>query len=243
MRYHALDSLRGLTIISMILYHFTWDLVYLCGFLVPGYESAPGHIWQQSICWIFILLSGFCWSLGRRKLRNGLLVFAAGLIVMIVTAIFMPENPVIFGVLTMLGTSMLLLIPLEKVLRKIPSLAGLLGSFLCFFVLKNINYGTLGFEGIILKELPGEWYQDLFTTFLGFPYPEFFSSDYFSLFPWFFLFLCGYFLYRISEKRGWLHILVKGRIPGISFMGRHSLIIYLLHQPLLYGLLMLLGLF
>lgn len=54
-----LDELRGLDLISMMLYHGMWDLVYLFGVRAPWYGSWQGELWQQSICWVFILLSGF----------------------------------------------------------------------------------------------------------------------------------------------------------------------------------------
>ena len=59
-----LDELRGLDLISMMLYHGMWDLVYLFGVRAPWYGSWQGELWQQSICWVFILLSGFCLPLG-----------------------------------------------------------------------------------------------------------------------------------------------------------------------------------
>ena len=58
-RLALLDSLRGLTLISMILYHACWDAVYLLGANWPWYGSRAAYIWQQSICWTFIMLSGF----------------------------------------------------------------------------------------------------------------------------------------------------------------------------------------
>lgn len=63
-RYALLDELRGLDLISMMLYHGTWDAVYLFGVAVPWYAGTPGRLWQQSICWGFILLSGFCLPMG-----------------------------------------------------------------------------------------------------------------------------------------------------------------------------------
>ena len=59
-RYALLDELRGLDLISMMLYHGMWDAVYLFGVVVPWYSAGQGRLWQQSICWVFILLSGFC---------------------------------------------------------------------------------------------------------------------------------------------------------------------------------------
>ena len=73
-----LDAIRGWALVSMIAYHASWDLVYLFGLDWPWYHSFGAHVWQQSICWTFLLLSGFCWSLGRRQLRRGLTVFLCG---------------------------------------------------------------------------------------------------------------------------------------------------------------------
>ena len=72
-RYQTLDTLRGVTIVSMILYHACWDLVWIFGADWPWYRSDGAYLWQQSICWTFILLSGYCWSLGRHRLRRGLM--------------------------------------------------------------------------------------------------------------------------------------------------------------------------
>lgn len=70
MRYSKIDGIRGFTLISMVLYHLIWDLVYL--FKVPlfWYHTNAAYIWQQSICWVFILLSGFCWSMEKRNLKE-----------------------------------------------------------------------------------------------------------------------------------------------------------------------------
>ena len=123
-RYALLDELRGLDLLSMMLYHGCWDLVNLFGIQADWYYGLPGHLWQQSICWVFILLSGFCVQLGHHTLRRGAQVFGAGALVTAVTLLFMPEDRVIFGVLTLLGSAMLLTGLLEKPLRHIPPAAG-----------------------------------------------------------------------------------------------------------------------
>lgn len=76
-RYALLDELRGLDLVSMMLYHGCWDLVNLFGIQADWYYGLPGHLWQQSICWVFILLSGFCVQLGHHTLRRGAQVFGA----------------------------------------------------------------------------------------------------------------------------------------------------------------------
>lgn len=248
-RYRVLDGIRGITLCSMILYHAVWDLVYMFGRDWHWYYTDFAYVWQQSICWCFILLSGFCFSLGHHKLKRGLMVFGAGTLVTVVTHLIMPAQRIRFGVLTMLGVSMLLLHLLEKVIRilridvilqKIPAMVGVIGSLGFFFLTKGINLRYLGFEGIRLFELPDSLYQKGdFMTFLGFARTGFYSTDYFSLMPWFFLFLTGYFLYHFAKEKEWLTGL--SALPSFgkffSFMGKHSLIIYMLHQPVIYGVL------
>ena len=107
-RYALLDELRGLDLLSMIGYHACWDLIFLFGMSAAWYTGWQGHLWQQSICWVFILLSGFCLPLGHRPLRRGLIVSGAGALVTVVTLLFMPEDRVVFGVLTLLGAAMLI---------------------------------------------------------------------------------------------------------------------------------------
>ena len=236
-RLHLLDALRGLTLISMIAYHAMWNLVHLYDMDGAWYTGPLGYIWQQSICWTFILLSGFCWNLGRNHLKRGLTVFLGGIIVSVVTHLFMYGSRITFGILTFTGSAMLLMIPLEKLLKKCPPLPGLMASGGLFFLLRNVPKGTLGFEGLVLGVLPRQWYKNLFTAYFGFRHPLFYSSDYFPLIPWLFLFLCGYFLFRIFHARGWdQKLFARGNFPVLNFLGRHSLIVYLLHQPIIYGL-------
>jgi|Go1ome_4_1110791.scaffolds.fasta_scaffold05155_2 uncharacterized membrane protein len=235
-RLAALDTIRGITLLSMILYHTCWDLVFLFGKRIAGYTGTGGYLWQQSICWTFILLSGFCWSLGHHHLKRGLLVFGSGLLITVVTLLAMPESRVVFGVLTLIGSCMLLLIPIEKFLLKIRTEAGLAGSFLLFLLFRNVNTGYLGFEKWNIIRLPDGFYRNLLTTYLGFPQRGFFSTDYFSLLPWFFLFVTGFYLYQLVQKKDMTSKLFSWRVPVFDVIGRHSLLIYLLHQPIVFGI-------
>ena len=135
---------------------------------------------------------------------------------------------------------MLLTVPLRRWLNRVPPRLGLAGAFGLFLLVRNINDGFLGFAGVPILMLPRSWYANLFTAGLGFPGPGFVSSDYFSLLPWLLLFWTGYFLYRLRPAEP---LLPDIRLPGFSAMGRHSLLIYLLHQPVLYALLVLLPTF
>lgn len=173
-RYALLDELRGLDLVSMMLYHGCWDLVNLFGIQADWYYGLPGHLWQQSICWVFILLSGFCVQLGHHTLRRGAQVFGAGALVTAVTLLFMPEDRVIFGVLTLLGSAMLLTGLLEKPLRHIPPAAGFAISAVLFALTRNVSAGYLGFGSLRLW-LPQTLYANCVTAYFGF-YPWWFYS-------------------------------------------------------------------
>ena len=240
-RLHLLDALRGLTLISMILYHGMWNLVHLYGIDGAWYTGPMGYLWQQSICWTFILLAGFCWQLSRNHWKRGLMIFLGGIVVSLATHIFMPASRITFGILTFTGSAVLLMIPLEKPLKKVPATAGLSVSAAAFFLLRNVPKGTLGFEGIVLGVLPRTLYRNYLTAYFGFMPWDFYSADYFPLIPWLLLFLCGYFLFRIFNDRGWnKRFFFRGHIPVLNFLGRNSLLVYLLHQPIVYGLMALL---
>ncbi len=235
-RYPVLDGIRGVTLLSMILYHATWDLVYLFGKNISWYRKEPGAIWQQSICWMFILLSGFCWQLGKKKWKRAAVVFGAGLLITFATLIFMPQNRVVFGVLTLLGSCMFIMIPLHKILQRVPPVWGFVGSLLFAGVFYPVNDGYLGFFQWEIFRLPEGLYANLWTTYLGFPAGNFYSTDYFSVLPWFFVFSAGYFLYGLMQRCEKMQILGRKTIRPLEWVGRHSLLIYLLHQPVLYGL-------
>lgn len=239
-RYYILDDIRGITLLSMIAYHAVWDLVYMFGFDWQWYRSDGAYIWQQSICWTFIFLSGFCQPLGRRKLRRGTTVFFAGLLISAVTYIITPEIRILFGVLTLIGSCMLLMIPADRLLRQCNPIAGIAIAMTLFFLTKNLRQGCLGFESWKFYEIPTEWYCNYVTTYLGLPFPGFFSSDYYPLFPWIFLFAAGYFLYRLFERKDLLHGLKKRGVRPLEWIGRHTLGIYIIHQPALYLLFLLL---
>ena len=239
--YGLLDTVRGLCILSMVAYHGMYDLVDIFGLPSAWYPGLPGYIWQQSICWTFILLSGMCWQLSRPHVKRGLLLVGYGASISLITRLLMTRQRLLYGVLNLLGLSALLLIPLDKLFRKVPAWAGLGGALLLFALTKNVSRGSLGFEGLVLCPLP-EWLYatDLFAV-AGFPSPTYWSTDYFPLLPWFFLFCAGYFLWGLLSQSEWAKDRLASGVRPLSFLGRHSLIIYLAHQPVLMGVFLAVG--
>lgn len=234
-RYSALDAIRGVALLNMILYHAVWDLVYIFDCNWRWYHSPAAGIWQQIICCTFIFLSGFCQPLGKKTIQRGVVVFLFGAVISAVTIVIMPENRVIFGVLTLLGSCMLLIKLLEPLMKRYNPLLGFITSILLFIFTKNINQGYLGFGAFRMLEPPGSWYSNWATAYLGFPMRGFYSTDYFSLFPWIFLFAAGYFLYGLWSRQKLLSHLEPSKIKSLEWVGKRSLGIYMIHQPVLYA--------
>ncbi len=233
-RYPLLDTIRGGCLISMIFFHAIWDLVFLFDVDWKWFRNVWGDVWQQSICWTFILLAGFCVPFSSRPVRRGLQVFGCGALISAVTLVLLPKQRILFGVLTLLGCCMMLAGSLDTYLRKIPPTAGTAVSFLLFLLTRHVNDGFVGWGSLRVFTLPEAWYCNLFTAFLGFPPPKFFSGDYFAILPWSFLFLTGYFAcfaVMKSRLREWLR---RGHCRPLELLGRHSLLIYMLHQPVIY---------
>lgn len=231
-RYTLLDAIRGLAVICMVAYHLMWDLCYIYGVNMPWFSGDAMRIFQRAIRWTFILLSGFCFPLGSRQWKRGLVILGCSVVITLGSLIAVPETPIFFGVLTLLGSSMLLTVPVHKLTNKWNPYIVLTVAVLLFALTCRLPDGY-----VLHYAVPRECYANYFTAFLGMPQRGFYSSDYVPLIPWFFAYLMGYGLYGVFAKYNWLKIFKAFRIPPLEFVGRHALLIYMLHQPLVYGLL------
>jgi uncharacterized membrane protein len=238
-RYTVPDIIRGVAVIAMIIYHALWDIVYIFNVDVPWFESDAGFIFQQSILWTFVLVSGFCVRLGKRTLRRAITVLVGSLIITVVTLIFMPDSIIINGVLSFIGFAMLVTIPIDKILQKVPCILGIVAALIFFVLTYNVQYGFIGIGDKVLLNLPEFLYRNNITAFFGFPHKAFYSADYVPFIPWIFLFITGYFLFGILEKKNKLQFLSAVSCRPLEFIGRHSFEIYMVHQPLIYAVLML----
>lgn len=231
-RLHTLDNIRGFALLNMMAYHALWDVVYLFGADMPWYRGTGAFIWQQLICCSFIALSGFCLPLGRNSIKRGTVVFTCGWVITLVMNIFSPSTPNYFGVLTLTGASMVIVGLLRPYLDKMPKEAGLCLSIMLFLATRFASDGYLGL-GSFTAPLPKGLYSGWISAWLGFPFVGFRSTDYFPLVPWIFLFTAGYFLYGFIGPK-----VPEGREkPIITWLGKHSLEVYMVHQPLIMAIL------
>lgn len=235
-RIHLLDELRGFAIICMVIHHAFYDAGFVLG-SAAGYEIFDFLCFFQPIFWaIFIVISGVCSRLSKNTVKRGLIVFAAGAAVTLVTAVIMPligitGAEIYFGVLSCLGSCMIITGIFMKVLEKANVRAGLLISALLFVITYSISEKSLLF-GLI--RLPESLYRSNIFAPLGFYGKDFFSADYFPLIPWIFMFLFGAFLGKYAKDGALPEAFYKSRCRLLAKIGKNSLWVYLLHQPALY---------
>lgn len=222
-RIWELDAFRGLCVVGMIAVHFVYDLVDLYRLVAWEYPAAFAFIknWGGVL---FLLISGICVTLGKRSVFRGAVVLGCGLLVSAVTAgmyllNFSGEGIIIyFGVLHCLGICMLVW-PLFK---KAPLWVTL--SAAAVMIGLGLYFRTFRVEATFLFPL-------------GLMPPDFASSDYFPLLPNLGFFLVGAALGQtLYQNKQTLFPRVNDKnilIRFLSFCGRHSLWIYLLHQPVL----------
>lgn len=225
-RIWELDAFRGLFVLGMVAVHLIYNLQSF--FQLP--VLAESRLYQFVSDWggvLFFLLCGICVTLGSRPVRRGLIVFGCGLVISGVTGaaylLDMADKSFViwFGVLHCLGACMIL----WPVMKKLPWWALLMAAAVVIpagLAVNNMRFKT------------GMW-----LVFLGFMPSGFASSDYFPLLPFFGFFLVGAVLGktlyknkktlfpRVSPENGFIRV--------FCWIGRQSLLIYILHQPILLG--------
>ena len=234
-RYHLIDALRAAAILNMIAYHLCYDIFCIWGRQPLWFTNPAAGIWERFICCSFILLSGVSLNFSRRAYLRGIIVNLCGLLITAISYFIMPSQMILFGVLNLIGTAMILTRLLQPLFDRIDPLIGTAAAFILFGLSYGVPFGYIGVFNLRLLTLPDAMYRVGFLAPLGLPSPDFFSADYFPLIPWSFLFICGYFLWR-ALKAHRADRVFRVKIPVLSFLGRHSLLIYLIHQPILLAL-------
>jgi uncharacterized membrane protein len=238
-RFWEVDLLRGCAIVLMVLYHLVFDLKYFAFYdidISSGFWLAVARATAS----LFLLLVGLSLTLSHsrarllgqeegyfsRLLKRSAWIFGLGLGVTIVTYLFIGKGFIVFGVLHLIGLSLLLAYPFLR-LQKANFIFGLLFILLGLY-LQNIS---VGFPWLL-------W--------LGLAPTGFYSVDYFPVFPWFGVILVGMGLgdrlypgYRrriaVPDFAG------SPFVRSLAFLGRNSLAVYLAHQPVIIFFLYLRG--
>jgi uncharacterized membrane protein len=229
-----LDELRGLTIILIVAYHAVYDLILFHSFDLPWFESTAVNTIKFIFIGIIVAISGICCRLSSNNLRRGVITMLIGFLITIITSIFVPEYIIIFGVLSMLGACMVIYGLLEKQLEKIPALIGLAIMIFLFIVTTPISSGIIGIDGVFTFEIPQVLYKGDFLFPFGIVGKNFSTSDYFPLFPYLFIFLSGAYFGHFVKENKLPNFFYKTHIKWLGTVGKYTLWIYLLHQPIIY---------
>ena len=237
-RIQSIDALRGLCVVLMCIHHFFFDLAAFLGAPWWLYENPVFNVLHYIFAGCFIMLSGVSSRFSRSNVKRGLKVIAIALALTVVTwladRIFVRFTGdtvgmvIWFGVLHLLGFSMLFYGLTRRLWDKMPDWAAP-PLYLLVIILTAKSAAALRFT-----ELP--W---LFP--FGYITDEFYSADFFPILPWLFVFLLGSWLGEKIRLRKLPEGFYTAQYPFFPVLGRHALLIYILHQPVLAGLTLLIG--
>lgn len=234
-RYHLLDFVRGICILLVVGYHILFDLSEVFGGHYAFFRSTAMTNFRHCFVGTLVILAGISCSFTRSNIKRGAKTLFWGMVITAVTTCFMPSQQITFGILHFFGTAMILCGLLEKPLEKVPVIPGILLSVFLLVTTWNLYSGIWGIPGLLTLPLPEMGHH--FPLFiLGFRTGHG-SSDYYPLMPWLFLFFIGVFLGRYFKEGNVPAFFRKNPLPLLTTFGRHTLWIYLIHQPVVYGVL------
>ncbi len=228
-RFWEVDFFRGIAVILMIIFNYAFALRYFNIYSIGG-DWAFWWLFPRFIASIFIFLAGISLALSynrakksdvfRKFMLRGLRISGYGLIITLVTWTLFPREFIVFGILHFIGMSIILSLPFLNISRN-----------------KTIIFALLFIaSGILLQSFVFDF---SWLLWLGFSPLNFHTFDYFPLLPWFGVILLGLFsgnLLYPKGKRAFRMKEISSRNP-LCFLGRHSLVIYLLHQVVLVAVL------
>lgn len=234
-RLNGLDILRGSAILFAILYHTLYDVYYVFNFNMPFLFSGWFDIIHEIFLVILIIVSGICTSFSHNIYKRAGFLIIVGEIITIITSIFIPDQLIVFGVITFFGSIMMIYGLTADFFRKIPwKLLAVICILLFIVFLFMGSNGTFTFGDFSVKII--SIHNNEFLYPLGLLTPEFESSDYFPLIPYGFLFIAGT-AFSVPVKQGKLNKLFYSiKCRPVEFIGRHSLVVYLVHQPVIFGI-------
>lgn len=237
-RFWEIDVLRGIAVVLMVIFNYSFALSFLNIYSFNGgwlYWS----LFPRLVASMFILLVGLSLTLFYNQMKNkkpeevrkknllrGLEILGFGVLITVVTFLTFPQAFIVFGILHFIGISIIL------------------GLFFVKFRKLNLFLGLLVIAlGVYLQ---GFRFDFSWLLWLGFVPKSFYTFDYFPLLPWFGVVLIGIFFGNLLYTNGKRHFRIKNLseypiTKQLSFLGRHSLAIYLIHQPIFVLLLVLLG--
>lgn len=231
-RVRVYDVIRGLCVVSMVGFHYCYDLVELAGVDLSWFKPPFEDIWRASISWTFLLLAGIMCSYSRSNIKRAIKYGLVAFLIWSVTYLVAVDIPISFGIIFCMSTSTMLYAILRKFGIEPKSLVSLMAFICLFLLLLKLPYGYLQLGGLRIS-LPSRLYSTEWISWLGFPGPTFSSGDYYPLLPYSLMFLAGSAAGQIIRNVGIPIPVEKISCPPLEFIGRHALAVYVAHQPLL----------
>ncbi|MDU5129478.1 heparan-alpha-glucosaminide N-acetyltransferase [Atopobium minutum] len=238
-RVHGFDVLRGIAVVSMVFFHLCYDLTSFSPLALPWFDGLLEDLWRNSISWTFLGIAGCMACYSKNNIKRSCKLLLLAFIIYFVTSIVTVDTPINFGIIYCLGVSTLLAGIIQHCKIKINGYK--LGALriVVFFCLLPLSSGYIDILGMRLM-LPSQLYSTPYFSWLGLPGPGFASGDYYPLLPYGLIYFAAWSFCTAWQKTGIPSWFINMQCKPLELVGRHALLIYVLHQPLLLGLVQLL---
>lgn len=238
-RINLLDEIRGFAIICMVFFHAFYTMAFLFGWQIGTSLLNFFMPAEPYFAALFILISGISSHLSHSNALRGARLAVIAQLLTLVTFIMdevmgMSGTAIYFGILHLLSASMLFYAAVADFADRIPPVVTVSVCAVLFLLTYNMQIGLIGI-GSLSCALPHGIANQIVLYPFSTSSPAFSSSDYFPIFPWLFMFMMGTALGKRFKQGRIPRFFYPMHIRPLAFCGRHSLIIYLAHQPIIYG--------
>ena len=239
-RLGLIDEVRGALIILTVIYHAIYLFYNTMPILMPVWIGRLQPLVYIG-AGIFVFLAGASCLLSRNNFKRGIICFAIACAITLITLFWHGgSNQIMWGILHLIGFSIILYDLFRKLLAKTKAVWMIPILAVIFIVTFRLKDGFVGIPYLFEYYFRSVSSEVLFP--LGLTAGNFFSADYYPLLPWFALFLIGTYFGRYLKSENVAECIKKTHIKPLAFVGRHTLIIYIVHVPVLIGIYTLLGL-
>lgn len=227
MRSQRLDAIRGCAIIGMVLFHAHYILLNIFWYAGLDFPPIMWHIFGRAVAITFIVVAGISFRLStvnkptsvviQSSIKRGVVLSGIALLISLITFIWFHEQRILFGIIHFFA------------------LVAIISPFFLYFWRWNILIGIVIIGlGSMIDYIPA-------TTDILFPIwfitSSFYSADYYPLIPWLWYFLIGYGAMHLywgnNTVTRWMQMKYTWMAP-LALIGRYSLLLYVLHVPILY---------
>jgi len=224
-RIEIIDALRGFAVTLMVIHHALYNMAAFLDAPWWLYKNPVFDVLQALFIGLFIVISGISSRFSRGNIERGSIVIVIAVLITYVTVRM--EMPIYFGILHLLGFLMIFYGITRKFIDRIPRrIAPFLYIALIVISALARTYFSPVSDNLVIRDL---------LSVLGWRQVGFVNYDNQHILPWLFVFLFGTWVGEYIREGRFPKWFYEIKVPFFPFIGRNALLVYVLHQPVMFG--------